>query len=75
MVSLLTIPLFVLLTLISFPHRAATAAGESGTQRQNPVLLGGGAGSGIQTVKAQNIELRSRWQVARPLRPLCQLWL
>ncbi|HBL10944.1 MAG TPA: type I secretion system permease/ATPase [Cyanobacteria bacterium UBA11162] len=60
-VSLSTIPLFILLTLIVSPivrsQLRTKAERNAETQSYLVEVL-----SGIQTVKAQNIELRSRWQ-------------
>ncbi|HBB36323.1 MAG TPA: type I secretion system permease/ATPase, partial [Cyanobacteria bacterium UBA9273] len=61
LVSLATIPLFVLLTLIVSPivRRQLRAKAERNAETQSYLVE---VLSGIQTVKAQNIELRSRWQ-------------
>ena len=61
LVALLTIPLFVLLTLIVSPivRRQLRVKAEHNAKTQSFLVE---ALSGIQTVKAQNIELRSRWQ-------------
>ncbi|MCG8365750.1 MAG: peptidase domain-containing ABC transporter [Pseudanabaenales cyanobacterium] len=61
LVALLTIPLFVLLTLLVSPivRRQLRVKAEHNAKTQSFLVE---ALSGIQTVKAQNIELRSRWQ-------------
>ena len=61
LVALLTIPLFVLLTLVVSPivRRQLRVKAEHNARTQSFLVE---ALSGIQTVKAQNIELRSRWQ-------------
>ena len=61
LVALATIPLFVLLTLIVAPivRRLLRAKAERNAETQSYLVE---TLSGIQTVKAQNIELRSRWQ-------------
>ncbi len=60
-VSLAFIPLFVGLTLFFSPtiRRQLRAKAERNSQTQSYLVE---VMSGIQTVKAQNIELRSRWQ-------------
>ncbi len=60
-VALLTIPLFVLLTLVVSPivRRQLRVKAEHNAKTQSYLVE---VLSGIQTVKAQNIELRSRWQ-------------
>ncbi|MEQ8996346.1 MAG: peptidase domain-containing ABC transporter [Coleofasciculus sp. B1-GNL1-01] len=60
-VSLGIIPLFVLLTVIVSPivRRQLRTKAERNAQTQSYLVE---VMSGIQTVKAQNIELRSRWQ-------------
>ncbi len=60
-VSLAIIPLFVLLTVIVSPivRRQLRTKAERNAQTQSYLVE---VMSGIQTVKAQNIELRSRWQ-------------
>jgi ATP-binding cassette subfamily B protein len=60
-VALATVPLFALLTLITAPivrNQSRTKA-ERNAETQSYLVE---VVSGIQTVKAQNIELRSRWQ-------------
>ncbi|KJH71675.1 type I secretion system permease/ATPase [Aliterella atlantica] len=60
-VALATVPLFALLTLVAAPivrNQARTKA-ERNAETQSYLVE---VVSGIQTVKAQNIELRSRWQ-------------
>ncbi len=60
-VALATVPLFALLTFIVAPvirHQSRTKA-ECNASTQSYLVE---VVSGIQTVKAQNIELRSRWQ-------------
>ena len=61
LMALLTIPLFVLLTLVVSPivRRQLRVKAEHNAKTQSFLVE---ALSGIQTVKAQNIELRSRWQ-------------
>lgn len=60
-VALLTIPLFALLTLIVSPivQRQLRTKAERYADAQSYLVE---VLSGIQTVKAQNIELKSRWQ-------------
>ncbi|MFP4122671.1 MAG: peptidase domain-containing ABC transporter [Coleofasciculus sp.] len=60
-VSLAIIPLFVLLTVIVSPivRRQLRTKAERNAQTQSYLVE---VMSGIQTVKAQNIELRTRWQ-------------
>ncbi|MEQ9548238.1 MAG: peptidase domain-containing ABC transporter [Coleofasciculus sp. G3-WIS-01] len=60
-VSLAIIPLFVLLTVIVSPivRRQLRVKAERNAQTQSYLVE---VMSGIQTVKAQNIELRTRWQ-------------
>ncbi len=60
-VALFTVPLFILLTFFVSPivrHQLRNKA-ERNAQTQSHLVE---VMSGIQTVKAQNIELRSRWQ-------------
>jgi ATP-binding cassette subfamily B protein len=60
-VALATVPLFALLTVIAAPimrQQSRTKAQRNGEVQSYLVEVV----SGIQTVKAQNIELRSRWQ-------------
>ncbi|MEM9153991.1 MAG: peptidase domain-containing ABC transporter [Cyanobacteria bacterium P01_F01_bin.33] len=61
LVALTTIPLFVALTLLASPiiRRQLRTKAERNAQTQSYLVE---ALSGVQTVKAQNIELRSRWQ-------------
>lgn len=61
LLSLLTVPLFVLLTVLVSPivRRQLRVKAERNAQTQSYLVE---ALSGIQTVKAQNIELRTRWQ-------------
>ncbi|MCP2731787.1 peptidase domain-containing ABC transporter [Limnofasciculus baicalensis] len=61
LVALATIPLFILLTLIVSPivRRQLRVKAERNAETQSYLVE---VLSGIQTVKAQNIELRSRWQ-------------
>lgn len=61
LVALATIPLFVTLTLLVSPivRRQLRTKAERNAQTQSYLVE---ALSGVQTVKAQNIELRSRWQ-------------
>jgi ATP-binding cassette subfamily B protein len=61
LVSLGFIPLFIALTLFFSPtiRRQLRAKAERNSQTQSYLVE---VMSGIQTVKAQNIELRSRWQ-------------
>jgi subfamily B ATP-binding cassette protein HlyB/CyaB len=61
LLSLLTVPLFVLLTVLVSPivRRQLRIKAERNAQTQSYLVE---ALSGIQTVKAQNIELRTRWQ-------------
>ncbi|MEX0271455.1 peptidase domain-containing ABC transporter [Leptolyngbyaceae cyanobacterium UHCC 1019] len=60
-VALATVPLFALLTLIVSPiiRRQTRIKAERNAETQSYLVE---VVSGIQTVKAQNIELRSRWQ-------------
>ncbi|HEY9846934.1 MAG TPA: peptidase domain-containing ABC transporter, partial [Candidatus Caenarcaniphilales bacterium] len=61
LVALATVPLFALLTLVVSPvvrQQSRTKAERNATTHSYLVEVL----SGIQTVKAQNIELRSRWQ-------------
>jgi len=61
LVALATIPVFVLLTLLLSPTIRAQlrAKAERNAETQSFLVE---AMTGIQTVKAQNMELRSRWQ-------------
>ncbi len=61
LVALATVPLFALLTFIVSPiiRRQIRTKAERNAETQSYLVE---ALSGIQTVKAQNIELRSRWQ-------------
>ncbi|MBD2434720.1 MULTISPECIES: peptidase domain-containing ABC transporter [Fischerella] len=61
LVSLSTIPLFALLSLIAAPivRRQLREKAERNAETQSYLVE---VLSGIQTVKAQNIELRTRWQ-------------
>jgi HlyB family type I secretion system ABC transporter len=61
LVALATVPLFALLTLIAAPiiRQQSRTKAERNAQTQSYLVE---IVSGIQTVKAQNIELRSRWQ-------------
>lgn len=61
LVSLATIPLFVFLTVLVAPivRRQIRVKAERNAETQSFLVE---ALSGIQTVKAQNIELRTRWQ-------------
>lgn len=61
LVALSTLPLFVLLTTLVSPivRRQLRTKAERNAQAQSHLVE---VLSGIQTVKAQNIELRSRWQ-------------
>ena len=61
LVALATIPLFIVLTLICSPivRRLLRVKAERNAETQSHLVE---VLSGIQTVKAQNIELRSRWQ-------------
>ncbi|MEB3336108.1 MAG: peptidase domain-containing ABC transporter [Leptolyngbyaceae bacterium] len=61
LVSLATIPLFILLTVVVSPivRRQLRVKAEQNASTQSFLVE---VLSGIQTVKAQNIELRSRWQ-------------
>lgn len=61
LVALATIPLFILLTIIVSPivRRQLRVKAERNAETQSYLVE---VLSGIQTVKAQNIELRSRWQ-------------
>nr|WP_315784919.1 peptidase domain-containing ABC transporter [Fischerella sp. JS2] len=61
LVSLSTIPLFALLSLIAAPivRRQLRSKAERNAETQSYLVE---VLSGIQTVKAQNIELRTRWQ-------------
>ncbi|MBF2037127.1 MAG: peptidase domain-containing ABC transporter [Leptolyngbyaceae cyanobacterium T60_A2020_046] len=60
-VALATVPLFVALTVLVSPivRRQLRAKAERNAETQSYLVE---ALSGIQTVKAQNIELRTRWQ-------------
>ena len=60
-VALATVPLFALLTLITAPivRSQSRTKAERNAETQSYLVE---VVSGIQTVKAQNIELRSRWQ-------------
>jgi len=60
-VALATVPLFALLTLVAAPivRSQARTKAERNAETQSYLVE---VVSGIQTVKAQNIELRSRWQ-------------
>lgn len=60
-VALATVPLFGLLTIIAAPivRQQSRTKAERNAQTQSYLVE---VVSGIQTVKAQNIELRSRWQ-------------
>ncbi len=60
-VALATVPLFALLTLVVAPvvRQQLRTKAERNAQTQSYLVE---VVSGIQTVKAQNIELRSRWQ-------------
>ena len=61
LVALATVPLFALLTLIAAPiiRKQSRTKAERNAQTQSYLVE---IVAGIQTVKAQNIELRSRWQ-------------
>jgi subfamily B ATP-binding cassette protein HlyB/CyaB len=61
LVALVTVPLFMLLTLVVAPivRRQLREKAERNAQTQSYLVE---VLSGIQTVKAQNLELRSRWQ-------------
>lgn len=61
LVALATVPLFAILTLIAAPiiRQQSRAKAERNSQTQSYLVE---VVSGIQTVKAQNIELQSRWQ-------------
>jgi ATP-binding cassette, subfamily B, bacterial HlyB/CyaB len=61
LVALATIPLFMLLTILVSPiiQRQLRSKAEKNAQTQSYLVE---VLSGIQTVKAQNIELHSRWQ-------------
>lgn len=61
LVALATVPLFALLTMIVSPvvRRQLRTKAERNAETQSYLVE---VLSGIQTVKAQNIELRSRWQ-------------
>ncbi|KOP27182.1 peptidase C39 [Hapalosiphon sp. MRB220] len=61
LVSLSTIPLFAILSLVAAPivRRQLREKAERNAQTQSYLVE---VLSGIQTVKAQNIELRTRWQ-------------
>ncbi|GAX41861.1 cyclic nucleotide-regulated ABC bacteriocin/lantibiotic exporter [Tolypothrix sp. NIES-4075] len=61
LVALSTLPLFVLLTTVVSPivRRQLRSKAERNAEAQSHLVE---VLSGIQTVKAQNIELRSRWQ-------------
>jgi subfamily B ATP-binding cassette protein HlyB/CyaB len=60
-VALATLPLFILLTIVVSPvvRRQLRSKAERNAETQSYLVE---VLSGIQTVKAQNIELRSRWQ-------------
>lgn len=61
LVALATIPLFALLTLVVSPviRQQSRTKAERNAETQSYLVE---VVSGIQTVKAQNLELRSRWQ-------------
>ena len=61
LVALATVPLFALLTFVAAPivRQQLRTKAERNAQTQSYLVE---VVSGIQTVKAQNIELRSRWQ-------------
>ncbi|MFM7579668.1 MAG: ABC transporter transmembrane domain-containing protein, partial [Microcystaceae cyanobacterium] len=61
LVALGIVPLFIILTLVFSPliRRQLRAKAERNAETQSYLVE---VMSGIQTVKAQNIELRSRWQ-------------
>jgi ATP-binding cassette subfamily B protein len=61
LVALATVPLFAILTLIAAPiiRQQSRTKAERNAQTQSYLVE---IVSGIETVKAQNIELRSRWQ-------------
>ncbi|MUH01242.1 type I secretion system permease/ATPase [Scytonema sp. UIC 10036] len=61
LVALATVPLFAFLTMVVSPivRRQLRSKAERNAQAQSYLVE---VLSGIQTVKAQNIELRSRWQ-------------
>jgi HlyB family type I secretion system ABC transporter len=61
LVSLLTIPLFILLAVVASPliRRQLRVKAERNAETQSYLVE---VVSGIQTVKAQNMELRARWQ-------------
>jgi ATP-binding cassette subfamily B protein len=61
LVSLVTIPLFVLLALVASPliRQQLRVKAERNAETQSYLVE---VVSGIQTVKAQNMELRARWQ-------------
>ncbi|MEC4817081.1 MAG: peptidase domain-containing ABC transporter [Scytonema sp. PMC 1069.18] len=61
LVALATVPFFAFLTMVVSPivRRQLRAKAEKNAQTQSYLVE---VMSGIQTVKAQNIELRSRWQ-------------
>lgn len=61
LVALATVPLFALLTLIFSPliRKQARTKAERNAETQSYLVE---AVSGIQTVKAQNIELKARWR-------------
>jgi HlyB family type I secretion system ABC transporter len=61
LVALATVPLFLLMTLVVAPivRRQLRVKAEHNAQTQSYLVE---VLSGIQTVKAQNIELRARWQ-------------
>ncbi len=61
LVALVTVPLFALLTLVVAPvvRQQLRTKAERNAQTQSYLVE---VVSGIQTVKAQNIELRTRWQ-------------
>ena len=61
LVSLLTVPLFILLAVVASPliRQQLRVKAERNAETQSYLVE---VMSGIQTVKAQNMELRSRWQ-------------
>lgn len=61
LVSLVTIPLFILLAVVASPliRRQLRVKAERNAETQSYLVE---VVSGIQTVKAQNMELRARWQ-------------
>ncbi|GAB4383334.1 MAG: hypothetical protein Kow00121_45060 [Elainellaceae cyanobacterium] len=61
LVSLLTVPLFVLLAVVASPliRQQLRTKAERNAETQSYLVE---VVSGIQTVKAQNMELRARWQ-------------